>query len=189
MHRIILLLLLCLFPLAAQTDRATLTGTIKDPHQGLVGAAQIAVKSAATGVEYHVISNSAGVYVVSSLPVGEYTASVACPGFQVIEFKFFTLQVGETRTLNATLSLAMVGTTVQVNASAEDFDRTSAEVGGVIEGAQLNELPMNGRSLERLESLVPGAIDDGGSTQDQIRFVGLSQEDNKIGRASCRERV
>jgi hypothetical protein len=72
-----------------------------------------------------------------------------------------------------------VGTTVQVSATATDV-QTSAAIGGVIQGAQVQDLPMNGRSFERLESLVPGAIDDGGSTQDQIRFVGLSQEDNNF---------
>lgn len=82
--------------------------------------------------------------------------------------------------MNAALSVQTVGTSVQVTSAADDLMRTSAEVGGFTQGAQLNELPMNGRSFERLESLVPGAIDDAGSTEDQIRFAGLSQEDNNF---------
>jgi len=82
--------------------------------------------------------------------------------------------------LNASLPVQTAGTTVQVTSAAEDLNRTSAEVGGFTQGARLNELPMNGRSFERLESLVPGAIDDAGSTEDQIRFAGLSQEDNNF---------
>jgi hypothetical protein len=81
--------------------------------------------------------------------------------------------------LNAKLSVSSVNTVLQVTAN-NDLKLTSAEVGGVVQGEQLNELPMDGRSFERLESQVPGAIDDAGSTEDQIRFAGLSQEDNNF---------
>jgi hypothetical protein len=124
-------------------------------------------------------TNGVGSYSITSLPVGDYTASVSATGFETLQFQQFALEVGQTRTLNATMPVGNVGTTVQVTATASDL-QTSAAIGGVIQGAQVQDLPMNGRSFERLESLVPGAIDDGGSTQDQIRFVGLSQEDNNF---------
>jgi hypothetical protein len=180
MRRFLLILAIAVCQLFAQTDRATLTGTVTDPAESAVAAARITITSVATGLAYNAASNSAGVFVVGSLPVGQYTASIEAKGFQTLEFKPLTLRVGETRVLNAALPVATVGTTVQVTAAAEDLNRTSAEVGGFTQGAQLNELPMNGRSFERLESLVPGAIDDAGSTEDQIRFAGLSQEDNNF---------
>src|SRR3984957_2505154 len=180
MRRFLLILAIAVCQLFAQTDRATLTGTVTDPAETAIAAARISITSVATGSAYTAASNSAGVFVVGSLPVGQYTASIEAKGFQPLEFKPFTLRVGETRVLNAALLLATVGATVQVTAAAEDLNRTSAEVGGFTQGAQLNELPMNGRSFERLERLVPGAIDDGGSTEDQIRFAGLSQEDNNF---------
>ena len=166
--------------LSAQTDRATLTGSITDQSESSVPVARIKITSVATGSDYSAVTNSAGAYVIGSLPVGQYTASVAAAGFQTLDCQQFTLRVGETRVLNAALSVQSVGTTVQVTAAAEDLNRTSSEIGGFTQGAQLNELPMNGRSFERLESLVPGAIDDAGSTEDQIRFAGLSQEDNNF---------
>jgi hypothetical protein len=180
LRRIIALLLLSVWPVLAQNDRATLTGTVTDQHQGLIGGARVAVTAVATGLTYNALTNNAGVYHIGSLPVGDYTASISANGFQPLEFEKFTLQVGETRTLNATLGVGTVTTQVQVTAAAADLDQTSAEIGGVVQGTQLQELPMNGRSFERLESLVPGAIDDAGSTEDQIRFAGLSQEDNNF---------
>jgi Carboxypeptidase regulatory-like domain/TonB dependent receptor len=173
-------LLASVLPAIAQTDRATLTGTVTDQKEANVRAARVSVKSVTTGLEYDAVTNSAGVYVVGSLPVGEYTVSVFANGFQQLDFQPFILQVGETREVNAMLSIASVNTVVQVTTAGEDLNRTSAEIGGVVQGAQLNELPMNGRSFERLESMVPGAIDDAGSTEDQIRFAGLSQEDNNF---------
>jgi hypothetical protein len=182
--RNVLIFVLALFlgsaSLVAQTDRATLSGTVTDRKQSLIPRAKVIVKSIATGLEYNATTNSAGIYIVPSLPVGQYTASISADGFQKIEFKPFTLEVGETRVLNASLPVASVNTTVQVTSAEDDLKRTSTEIGGVVQGMQLNELPIDGRSFERLESQVPGAIDDAGSTEDQIRFAGLSQEDNNF---------
>lgn len=170
--------LLCLSPAFAQTDRATLTGTVTDAQGAVVRGARVTARTVASGVSYTAVTNSAGAYVINSLPVGEYTEEINGKGFQSVAFKPFSLQVGETRELNAKLSVAGVDTTVQVSTAEDDLNRVSTEIGGVVQGAQLSELPMNGRSFERLEATVPGAIDAAGSTQDQIRFAGLSQEDN-----------
>src|SRR5580693_7598370 len=96
----------------AQTDRATLTGTVTDPSEASIAAARITIKSVATGSAYNLATNSAGVFVIGSMPVGDYTASIASTGFQTLEFKQFTLRVGETRVLNASLPVQTAGTTV-----------------------------------------------------------------------------
>lgn len=174
----VLSLFLSLSSAFAQTDHATLTGTVTDPRGAVVRGASVAVKAVASGLTYTAVTNSAGIYVISSLPVGDYTERIVGAGFQPVEFRSFALQIGETREMNTALSMAAVDTVVRVSTEGDDLNRVSTEIGGVIQGAQLNELPMNGRSFERLEATVPGAIDAAGSTQDQIRFAGLSQEDN-----------
>jgi hypothetical protein len=180
MRHALWLLLVLTGTLAAQIDRASMTGTVIDPSNAIVQGATVTLKSSATGIERVATTNGVGAYSFSSLPVGQYTASVAAVGFQTLEFAPFNLEVGETRTVNATLAIGAVGASVQVTEASADLNQSSAEIGGVIQGAQVQELPMNGRSFVRLMSLVPGAIDDGGSTQDQIRFAGLSQEDNNF---------
>jgi hypothetical protein len=165
--------------LSGQSDRASITGIISDPSKGVIQGAKVTLKALDTGLERVTTTNSSGLYSFSSLPLGGYTAIVAAAGFEETQFQPFNLQVGQNRTVNATMTVKSVGTRVDVTAAA-DLNQTSAEIGGVIQGAQLHELPMNGRSFERLESQVPGAIDDGGSTQDNIRFAGLSQEDNNF---------
>ena len=176
---IMLLFIACHLPLIAQNDRAMLSGTVSDSGNNRVTSARIVVKSVATGLEYNTASNSAGVYVVNSLPVGRYTAIVTAQGFEKLEFEPFTLQVGESRVLNISLAVAKVNTVVQVVAE-DDLNRVTTSIGGVIQGAQISELPTDGHAFERLESQVPGAIDDAGSTEDQIRFAGMSQEDNNF---------
>jgi hypothetical protein len=182
MHKFILvalLFILCHSSVSAQNDHAMLSGTVSDQGNDRIPSAKIVAKSEATGLEYDALSNSAGVYVLTSLPIGDYTASVTAQGFEKLEFKSFSLQIGENRVLNVTLAVAKVSTVVRV-AAGDDLNHASSTIGGVIQGTQISELPMDGRGFERLESQVPGAIDDGGSTEDQIRFAGESQEDNNF---------
>ena len=182
MRRLMLSIMLWVFvnSLAAQTDRATLTGIVMDPSRSVVPDAKISLRAEATGIEYDALSNLAGVYTFSGLTVGRYTASISREGFDTLQVQRFTLEVGETRTLNVTLGIGNVSSSVTVVDAAPDLNLTSSEVGGVITGQQTQELPVNGRYWASLMVLIPGAISSGTGTQDTIRFTGLSQEDNNF---------
>jgi Carboxypeptidase regulatory-like domain len=171
---------LAVIPLAAQVDRAALTGVVLDPSHSAVAGAKVSLRAIATGIDYVATANSAGVYTFTGLPVGEYTASVSAAGFETLQVQTFALEVGETRTLNPSLRLGAVSSNVTVVDAAPDLTLTNAEVGGVITGKQTEELPVNGRYWASLEALIPGAISAGTGTQDTIRFSGLSQEDNNF---------
>jgi hypothetical protein len=179
MKRIYLaLLLLCSVTVFAQTDRATITGTVTDSTGGRVAAVDITVTSSATGTEIHSKTNGSGVYTVSSLATGTYKVTFDGAGFSRREVKDLRLDVGETRSLSVSLDVAGVATTVEVTPADGGLSKSSAEIGGVVHGSQATEIPLNGRNYVGLVALVPGAIDSGTGTQDQVRFGGLSAEDN-----------
>jgi hypothetical protein len=180
MRRTTFFLLALLSPLAAQSDRATLTGTVADQTQGSITGATITIRATATGLEQTTVSSAAGAYTLSFLPVGQYTMSVAAQGFDAVRIEPFPLNAGQTRTLNIMMKIGAVSSEVTVVAATPDLDQTSAEIGGVIQGSQTQALPVNGRYWATLMALIPGAIDSGSGTQDQIRFAGLSQEDNNF---------
>jgi hypothetical protein len=164
----------------AQNDRATLTGTITDPSHKVIAGAKVSIIATATGIEHSSITNGAGLYTITSLPVGEYTASILAPGFETVKYAKFSLDVGQTRTLNAVMPLQSVASEVSVTETTTALDQSSAQIGSVIQGSQTQDLPLNGRSWVRLLTLVPGAIDGASGTEDQVRFAGLSQEDNNF---------
>ena len=179
-HILAIVLSALVVPLMAQTDRAALTGVIVDPSRSVVPGAKICLQAVATGIEYVALANSAGVYTFSGLLVGRYTASITAAGFETLQVQSFALEVGETRTLNLTLRVSGVSSSVSVVDAAPDLNLTSSEVGGVITGKQTDALPVNGRYWASLMALIPGAISSGTGTQDAIRFSGLSQEDNNF---------
>jgi hypothetical protein len=173
-------LLVCLSPLHAQNERATVTGVVLDPSRSVVPGAAITLLAASTGIRSMTMTNSAGVYTFSGLPIGKYSLSVQAQGFDPLKVQSFSLEVGETRTQNITLNVGAVSSNVTVVEAAPDLNLSSSEVGGVITGKQTDALPVNGRYWASLMALIPGAIVSGTGTQDSVRFAGLSQEDNNF---------
>ncbi|HEY4047666.1 MAG TPA: carboxypeptidase regulatory-like domain-containing protein [Acidobacteriaceae bacterium] len=177
MKRLILFSLFLTLPLIAQTNDGTFTGTVTDPSGRRIVAANIVIKSLTTGVERPTKTNGAGVYTVTSVPTGSYQVTVDADGFTRLRFESVSLDVGQTRTLDAKLSLAGVSTQIEVQPDS-GLSKSSGEIGGVVHGAQATDLPINGRSFIGLISLVPGAIDSGTGQGQDVRFAGLSDEDN-----------
>lgn len=175
----LMLLFLVFWPvvLLAQTDRATLTGTVTDSAGRRVVGARVEIRSIATGLAQTTRTDSAGVYTVTSLSTGTYEVSLDANGFTQQRFEAVGLDVGQIRTLDAQLSVAGGATRIEVRPSS-GLARSSVEIGGVVNGKQAQDLPLNGRSYVGLVSLVPGAIDSGTGTQQDVRFAGLSDEDN-----------
>jgi hypothetical protein len=178
MKKVLLAVMCAASPLLAQTDKGSLTGTVTDSSGGRIPSVDLAILSSATGIVQHVQTNGEGVFTVSSLTNGTYDVTFTAKGFETQEVKDLHLNVGQTYPLTVSLKAGSVSTEVQVTADA-GLAEASAEIGGDVHGSQAQELPLNGRNYVSLVELVPGAIDSGTGTQDQVRFAGLSDEDNQ----------
>ncbi len=66
---VFLAVLSCALPvmLAAQADRATITGTVTDSSGATINKATVKATNVATGVETTAVTNEAGLYKVSNL--------------------------------------------------------------------------------------------------------------------------
>jgi len=171
----LLLLLLPVLRLSAQTDRATLTGAITDASGARVAGAKIVLTSANTETRREAVTNKAGLYTLTSLSTGIYTVEVEAGGFAKYQVDDLTLDVGQTRTLD--MKLAVAGESTQIDVSPDSgLSKSSAEIGGVVHGKQATDVPLNGRNYIGLVSLAPGVIDGGTGTQQDMRFAGLSDE-------------
>ena len=173
-------LVLSVLHLGAQADRAALTGIILDPTQKAIPGAKVTLTAVATGVVHSQAANASGVYTFSSLPTGQYILAVDATGFETAKVDTFTLEVGETRTLNVPLRVGGAHEEVAVVSAAPDLNISSSVVGDTITNSQTQSLPVNGRYLANLEALLPGAISSGAGGQSNIRFSGNSQEDNNF---------
>src|SRR6266545_1150718 len=139
----------------AQSNYAALVGTVSDPQSRPLPGATVQITSASTQAIRKVTSNELGIYRVTGLLPGEYGLEVTASGFASIK-QTLRLEVGQQLTLDFSLKLASVTTTIEVG--AVDVLRTAdSSVGEVIEPAAISNLPLNGRMLIDLMLTVPGA--------------------------------
>ena len=164
----------------AQSDRATLVGTVSDASGAVIVGATVEIRSSATGLHRDVQTGSSGNYVFASLPIGSYTVTITQKGFNNATIKDVRLQVGDARTLDVTLQVSGGTTTVSVESQATALERESATVGTVIGSQQMREIPLNGRHWASLMTLAPGAVNAGAGDMGSIRFSGRSNDDNNF---------
>jgi carboxypeptidase family protein len=167
-------------PVLAQVDRAELEGTVTDQSGAAVAGAGVKILAVDTGIAQEQMSNSKGYYHFPGLAVGRYSVTVTNTGFKTKVIEGVIVQVGQTRTLDATLAVGSPTEKVEVNATLSPSDRSSAEAATVIRTDQIENLPNNGRDWASFTLLAPFAQDDGGGDQRTIRFAGRARDDNNF---------
>ena len=180
MRRALCALTLSVIPLLAQIDHASLNGTVIDSSRALIPGATVEVVSPATGLHRKVTTSTTGTYEIPGLAVGVYDVTISKEGFKSVDFKNVELFVGQPRTIDAQLDPGSIAEKVEVAATLETLNRTSAEVGGLIESEQIKEIPVSGRNWASLMMLTPGAINYSDGAQRSIRFSGHSLDDSNF---------
>jgi len=146
-----------------QSNYASLSGTVFDPQQNAVPGATVQITSESTHASRQVASNEQGTFQVTGLLPGDYKLSVQATDFALLT-QNVTLEVGQQMTLDVSLKLSSLSTSVEVStASANLLRTTDASVGEVVEPTSIRNLPLNGRLLIDLVLTVPGAHESHGA--------------------------
>jgi len=164
----------------AQISRSGLNGTVSDSSGRLLPGAHVTAFETATGLLRESDSDATGNYSIPGLPVGIYTVTFERQGFRKLDFVDVEQTIGRTRTLDATLQVASGEEQVNVSSASALMDHNTSAVTGLIERAQADELPLNGRNWSALTAFVPGAVDTGGSNQRTVRFAGRGLDDSNF---------
>lgn len=173
-------ILILVLPLAAQVDRGAISGTVTDPSGSVVPGANVELLSLATGLRRDAVTNTFGIYDFPALPIGSYNMTIVKEGFKTVQITNVDLSVGQPRTMNVRLEIGTVSGAVQVTSALEPLNRSSAEVGGLIDAEQIKAIPISGRNWASLMLLAPGAVNYGDGAQRAIRFSGHSLDDSNF---------
>lgn len=158
-----IVLLLCLWLTSAvafgqAVSVSNVEGTVTDQTGAVVPNVAVTVAHKGTGAERRTTTDENGYYRVAGLAPGLYLIKLETAGFATQVSDSVTLNVGSTLTLNATLKPASTAETVNVSANDTALvETTRTELGGVVNNRQIENLPLNGRSLAGLAILIPGA--------------------------------
>ena len=174
---IVFALTLGLVTCLAQADRAAVTGTISEQSHSAIVSAQVAVIYPGTGLRRETLSSSSGAYELAGLPIGECYLEVSMSGFRTVQTKPFVLNVGQTRSLDVSLEVASVSSTVDVKDVADPLTYTTAAVSSLTDAKRLNDLPVNGRNWMSFMARAPGAVDGANGSNTSVRFYATAGDD------------
>ncbi len=164
----VLALILCTsLATRAQNITASVRGTVTDEQGAVIADADVTITNTDTGYSRNGKTDRDGNYGFQSLPIGRYTLTVSKEGFKTFEEKNIILHVNDSLTLDAQLKVGARNVTVEVVATATQVELSNAELSGTVAGAQITQLPLNGRSFAQLVTMVPGVEVDGGFSYDK----------------------
>jgi hypothetical protein len=155
----------------AQIVGGTIGGTVRDSSGAAVSRANITVKNLETGATRTLTTANDGLFSAPSVPVGEYSISVAHNGFQTQQRTGITLVVGQRLQFDFELGVSAVRQEVVVNASAGGVNTTTQQTAGLIDDRQVKQLPLNGRSYDELLTLNPATVN---YTAERSGSIGTS---------------
>ena len=153
--------LLALFPALtarAQVVGGTISGAVTDSTGAAIANAAVLVHNEETGNERHLTTGPDGRYAAPSVPVGTYTVTAKSDGFSDATRTNIPLSVGQSQSVNLTLSLTGVTQSVTVKDDPPIVNISTQQTAGLVDARQVKELPLNGRSYDQLITLNPATV-------------------------------
>ncbi len=126
---LLIMVMISLQPLMAQSGRGTITGVVKDSSGALVPHAEVLIANKATGVETKTATTDAGVYRAPYVEPGTYRVSASVRGFKTAVRDNVAVLVAQTVTLDFSLEVGEITEQVTVSAEAPLLESSTSEVG------------------------------------------------------------
>ena len=119
--------------------------------------AALELRDLATNTVRRAATLEVGNYRFVNLPLGAYSLSVSKPGFEKQIFNNVTVQAAQTTDLKATLTVGAATQTVEVTGEAAPLvTATVNTIGTTVTTSQVEGLPMQGRNVTQLTTLMAG---------------------------------
>lgn len=154
---ILLTAILAFLAVSVVAQEATIVGTVTDPSGAVVANTTVTITNVDTATTRSLTTNSDGQYVAPGLGIGRYDVRAEAKGFKIGEKKDIVLNVNDRTRVDFKLEVGNIQETVSVEANAVAVQTDTGEVSTVINGEQVSQLGIDGRSLYSLFALTPGA--------------------------------
>ena len=143
---------------SAQETTGTITGVTTDSTGGVLPGVTVTVTNTNTGTSRTAVTNEAGIYTASLLPIGASDVTFELQGFQAVTVKNIELHVNDRLKLDV-LSVGGVAEVVDVTAGRA-LVQPIAALQSTMTSTQVKELPLNNRNFVQLATLAPGVSSD-----------------------------
>ncbi|NYF80860.1 carboxypeptidase regulatory-like domain-containing protein [Granulicella arctica] len=139
----------------AQQTLGSLNGAILDGTGAAVSGVAVTVTDADINVTRTTKTQNNGFFQIFNLPIGTYKVKAARDGFDASELSGIQVQEARATTLNITLKVGQIATSVEVTANPM-LNATDASNGYTLDAAQIALTPLATGSFTQLAVLSPG---------------------------------
>ena len=156
------------------SEGGAVMGLVTDAQGRAVPGASVKLVDAATNLAQSILTNVTGRYLFVDMAPGSFNLTISKMGFAKAQVMAQQVEVGRTLTIDVTLELGSLQTTVEVQASARSGLQTAnATLGTTMSFDSLLALPNSGRDASTLVELQPAVAPTGqaaGAVRDQNSF-------------------
>jgi hypothetical protein len=182
-------------PAKADNLYAKIQGTVTDPTGAVLSGVKLTATNVGTNLPYTAQSGADGNYVFLNLPIGTYRVTATNSGFRTFTATGIALVLDQVFALNIKMELGQVSEQVLVEAANVQVETTNTQLGTVINGDTIVDMPLNGRNWIQLQLLQPGvmsgsdrfgtgttgtAFSTNGSQSQQNSFLINGQDSNDL---------
>jgi Carboxypeptidase regulatory-like domain/TonB-dependent Receptor Plug Domain/TonB dependent receptor len=165
--RLLIFVCFCLLgvalPAGAQVRFGSVVGYVADQSQAAVAAAAVTLTNTGTNERRVIQTDSAGNYSFANVAPGAYSVDVEKSGFKHFTQQNVEVNVDVAARVDATLEVGSLTQNVVVSSEAITLQTDSSSLGSVVNQNTVENVPVSGRNVNNLLTLVPG-VQAGGST-------------------------
>ena len=144
--------------LRSQSTLAELAGTVRSQDMAVLPGVMLTLTHRATGLERRVVTANDGTFVVSSLPLGEFTLKAELANFKTETRSGIELRSAERLQLDLILEVGNVDQQITVTDAPDLLKTANAEISEVISNQRVVDLPLNGRLFANLTQLSDNVV-------------------------------
>ncbi len=126
MRRLLSLLPLVCFPMAAQVTTGSVQGTVRDLTGAVVPGVNVELVNVDTNFVYRAQTNESGVYIFNLVSPGKHRVRASLANFQTSEVSGVVVETGSNTIIDVTIQPGTVTQKIEVNAAAENVDTQSS---------------------------------------------------------------
>jgi hypothetical protein len=176
-------------PAKADNLYAKIQGTVTDPTGAVLSGVKLTATNVGTNLPYATQSGTDGNYVFLNLPIGTYRVTATNSGFRTFTATGITLVLDQIFALNIKMELGQVSEQVLVEASNVQVETTNTQLGTVINGDTIVDMPLSNRNWTSLQQLQPGVMSSNdrfgtystnGAQTQQNSFLINGQDSNDL---------
>src|SRR5215472_11564483 len=145
----------------------SVTGTVTDSSGAVITNATVTATDAQRGIKRTSSTDTAGRYEITGLPPAAYNISAEHDGFQTEIRKNVVLNVGGTLSLDFSLQVSQVSSTIEVTTEAPLVETERGSQANTVTGRYIQDLPINRRDYLTFTLLAPGVTDSTRLASDQ----------------------